>query len=310
MPRRKRKPFGVEVKHLGNAEAGIEPLVYFCYFETEEQAKEYMDAVVFSFCGTSAESIDKVNDKTQKINKKQFNQLKARLALLPSKPLLENVESKDLIRIWACLNFTADYLGRCLSMRIFKQDGDPIKHLLLGTKDDKFIYQLLWGRADFYDSLLSLINFLWEPLNKYLQSQGYFVCSGFHLLLTIISHSFDSTFIRYSRENLKVSPCQNELLFSAASKYLLFSKTPITKKEEKVFETYKELRERDTWIDLILDIYEQEIRKTNNPILKARYRDFIYKTGILCDYGTQSSRYQRKNAAGVFTWENQRHIRI
>lgn len=302
--KKQKKPFVAEIIE----ESGCRTNINQCSFPTEKEAHKYINANLIAFDGEHDKRLGTLNKNKSAISKKQFNELRTSIPLLPSKHLLEKSKTEDAVKIWACLNWRAKYVSKCLSTRLFRYDGDPIRHLLFDTKFDRLQYQLIWGTVDFYDSLLSIINIIWEPLHSYLLSHGYYrIRNGFQLLLIIITNCFDGTFQTFLQKDFKISPSQQEKLFNAAAKHIYRQQVPLTAREERVFNSHS--HDDNTWVDLILDICEREIQLTNNPILVSRLKDFYYRAGVLSDYVSQFLRHMRKEGAEVFEWKDQTHLR-
>jgi len=258
------------------------------YFPSEVEAQEHIDMLVFAYSG---EPPNGGTHKTPRISRSQLNEMLSRLCNLPSKHLLRRTLTPEEGNEWKSRNSSARLLAQALECRFFRLDGDPLRHLLLGTKRNKLIYQVTWGTADYYESLLSLINLAWDALKPELQSKN-----GFHLLLCIICNFYNSGFSGSTAEKNTKSAQERELIYNAGAKWLRRNQVSLTVRESKaIAKAVSTGIDPDSLLYKVLAICDKEISRTENPILITRRNDFSRKAGLLADYYMQLDRDKRKN---------------
>lgn len=308
MPRAKKtKPSRVVqvIEKLGS----ITLANYECIFESKKEVEEYISAVVAG-CGGKPTKEPSIKPTLESlINPKQHKQLCSRIPMLPSPVLLKRARTPDCKQVWKNMNCYNKLLSKCLAVRLLRQDGDPIRHILInGNKEDKLIYQVIWSHAEYLESLLTLIQFGWLPISTQLKNYGFIAECGFQVFLSIIVKNFDSSFIEYLEKDFKISHRHYENLMGAEAKLLYREQASLSKEEKMAWES--DDHERDLVMDLIIASCYEEAIATNNKILCSRILDLRKKHGMYSDSWHLLERYRRKNGEESFVWENQTRLRM
>lgn len=291
------------VEKLGN----ITLASYSCVLGSVKEVEDYANSVIMGCGGNPVKEVDSKPTLESLINKSQHKQLCSRLSILPSPALLERAETVDCKNVWRRMNYYSRLLSKCLAVRLLRQDGDPIRHLLIkGNRQSQLLHQAVWSNADYLESLLSLIQLGWRPISTRLKEANFLTESGFQVFMSIIVENTDSSFMQYLEEDFNISFTHHERLLEAEAKLLYRQQTPLSDGEVKAWNA--EEPERDLVMEMIVIACLEDVIANKNNALRSRISDLRTKQGRFADAWSQVLRYQRQTGNNSFTWEDQTHL--
>ncbi len=231
--------------------------------------------------------------------------IEERTARLPNKQILLKYQKvhADLVDEFFRLRYQAILLGKCLKARFGGGGGNPCDEPLQRGLIDEYQYEVVWGLADTYQSIFTLIQMNWSAIEPIMAILEDTCKSESELFFTILTEHYDNRMIN-CKDGYNFTPAQAKN--TASSLRVKTSKLIIDALQDEALIDRKKCGLTSTgkhfWLPLVLSIAEENLKK--NSSLIPYYRACWAKLSQFADIHERWASQHKRDRAYAIRWRD------